>query len=221
MQDLSVLFLTLNRLPQKFTDFHYETLKKAIGDTNLLAISREPMPCDYLLDDGIPGYQNIYRQMLRGAKTLDTDYIAIAEDDCLYPADHFTLRGDGFVYNQHRWALFTWDAQMYSWRNRFSNSTLIAPRLLMIKALEERFAKWGDNWPPNLVGELGRSMVDKGLGVTHYPAETKWSKTGVVQFNHVHAHEDRQRRMRKSFGNIRAIEIPYWGKSMDLVKHYD
>lgn len=221
MQDLSVLFLTLNRLPKRFADFQFETLKKAAGQAPILAISREPMPCDYLLDTDKPGYLNIYRQMLRGAKELKTDYVAIAEDDCLYPADHFQIRGPGFVYNQHRWALFTWDPQMYSWRNRFSNATLIAPRSLMIQALEERFTKWGDNWPPNLIGELGRKMVEKGLGVTHYPADTKWSKIAVIQFNHQYAHEERQRRARKAFGNIRATEIPFWGKSIDLVKKYD
>lgn len=220
MRDLSVLFLTVNRLPKRFTKFHFETLKAAIGDTRLLAISKIPMECDYLLDTNEPGYLNIYRQMLRGAKELTTEYVAIAEDDCLYPPDHFRIRGDGFVYNQHRWALFTWDPQMYSWRNRFSNATLIAPRKLMIQALEERFAKWGDNWPAKFTGELGRELVDRGLGVPHYPADIKWSKNAVIQFNHPLAQEDRQRRQRKAFGNIRATDIPYWGESTKLVKKY-
>lgn len=221
MRDLSVLFLTLNRLPENFSKKHFEILKEAIGDSKLLAISRVPMECDYLLDTEEPGYLNIYRQMLRGAKELDTEYVAIAEDDCLYPSDHFELRSDTFLYNQHRWALFTWDASMYSWRNRFSNATLIAPRKLLIKALEERFAKHGDNWPEKFTGELGRKLVDDGLRVTHYSAETKWSKNAVIQFNHPFAQEDRQRRARKSFGNIRATDIPYWGSSSNLAKMYD
>ena len=175
-----------------------------------------------LLDTDEPGYLNIYRQMLRGAKLCNTKYIATAEDDCLYPKEHFTLRpkDDEFLYNQHRWALFTWDPSMYSWRNRKSNCTLIAPRQLLIDALEERFNKWGDNWPQEFIGELGRERVDRGLGVTPRKSVEAYSTIGVVQFNHPFAMEDRQKRMRKSHGNIRAYSVPVWGQSSELVKKY-
>ena len=224
MQDLSVLFLTLNRMPQHFAEYQFETLKKAVGDARLLAVSRQPMDCEYILDDNEPGYINIYRQMLRGAKLLDTEYIAVAEDDCLYHKSHYKLRPsaiDTFLYNQHRWGLFTWDAQMYSWRNRYSNSTLIAPRKLLIEALEERFEKLGDNWNPKFIGEVGRDRVERGLGVTRRKSEIAFSPISVVQFNHVDAHEERQKRRRKSFGNIRATDIPHWGKSVELNKIYE
>lgn len=210
MSDLSVLFLTLNRLPKRFAQYQWLTLLDAVGDYPLLSISREPMPGWNILDEEEPGYLNIYRQMLRGSKLCDTEYVAIAEDDCLYPAEHFAFhRPAGFAYNQNRLALFTWGEPMYHWRNRFSNATLIAKRELLIDVLEQRFAKWGNDWPT--VGEVGRKRVDERLGLPHIPAETVFSNTSVIQMNHEFANEERQRRKRKSYGQFRSYDIFEWG----------
>lgn len=216
MPDLSIIFLTLNRTPEGFAKKQLETLHEAAGDTPILTISRKPMDGWNILDDNEPGYLNIYRQMLRGAKLCTTEYVATAEDDCFYPREHFALRPKTIGYNQHRFALFTWGQPMYHWRNRFSNATLIAKRELLISALEERFAKWGNSWPPHYIGEVGRKRVDDGLGVTHYPAETLFSNTAVIQVNHELANEERQRRKRKSYGPIRAYDIPHWGKAATM-----
>lgn len=216
---LSVIFLTLNRLPKKFAEFQYNTLLEATKEFPLLTISRKPMPGWNILDKEPPGYLNIYRQMLRGATLCDTEYVAIAEDDCLYHEQHYTFhRPEVFAFNQNRFALFTWGRPMYHWRNRFSNATFIAKKDALIDALEERFDKWGDNWPPQFIGEVGRERVDKGLGVTHIPAETVYSNVSVIQMNHEFAHEERQRRRRKSYGPIRAFDIPIWGHALKYQK---
>jgi hypothetical protein len=104
--------------------------------------------------------------MLRAAKLATTKYVAVAEDDTLYHETHFTFHrpaDDVFAYDQNRMALFTWDTPMFHWRNRRSNCSLIAPRLLLIEALEERFAAWPDGIPEKIVGELGRGMVERNL----------------------------------------------------------
>ena len=212
MADLSILYLTLNRLPNRFAAFQYSTLLKATKDFPILTISRKLMPGWNILDTEEPGYINIYRQMLRGAKLCETEYVAVAEDDCLYHADHFTFhRPEIFAYDQSRYALFTWDEPMYHWRNRYSNSTLIARRDALIETLEKRFEKWGDAWPS--VGEVGRKRVDKALGLPHIPAEEVYCNVATIQMNHVFANEERQRRKRKSYGVHRAYDIYYWGKA--------
>ena len=221
--DLSVIYLTLNRLPAGFSAYQIATLQQAT-DAPIISVSRQPMSLGTnLIDTDTPGYLNIYRQMLRAAKIATTPYVAIAEDDVLYPPDHFTYRPplDTFAYNQHRWALFTWGEPLFSWRNRKSNCTLIAPRELLIEALEERFAKWGDDWPLRFIGEVGRDRVERGLEVTIRRSVEYFSCNGVVQFNHVLANEERQRRRRKSHGNIRAYEVPLWGKASEVVKLYE
>lgn len=206
MNDLTLLFITAGTVPPKFAAFHKEQLDKL------------PYPIITMRDEEKLGYEMIYRRMLEGAREATTPYVAVIEDDVLYPIEHFYYRPemDTFSYNQHRWALFTWGKPTYSWRNRKSNCSLIAPRELLIEALEERFAKWPDGWP--YVGELGRERVETRLGVTHRKSIEWHSKIAVVQINHENATEDRQQRKHKDLGPMKAYDIPRWGKAEDLIR---
>lgn len=208
MDDLTLLFVTAGKRPEQWAAFHAKQLA-------LL-----PYPMITMRDEEKLGEQMIYQRMLEGAKQATTPYVAVIEDDVLYPPEHFYFRPemDTFAYNQHRWALFTWGKPTYSWRNRKSNCSLTAPRELLIEALEERFAKWPDGWP--WVGELGRERVENKLKVT--PRKTvEWhSKIAVVQINHEDASEDRQKRRHKELGPMKAYDIPRWGRADDLIKRY-
>ena len=145
MQDLTVIYLTASEINENFAEYQRRVLVDAIGDYPLISISRKPLDFGQnILDNGERGYSNIYRQMLRAAKVATTPFIATAEDDTLYPKEHYNFyrpEKDTFAYNNSRWALFTWGVPTYSWRNRKSNCSLIAPRELTIEALEERFEK--------------------------------------------------------------------------------
>lgn len=224
MKDFTVLYLTASQIPESFAEFQRKTLIDAIGDAPLISISRKPLDFGTnILDDGPKCTDNIYRQMLRGAKLATTPYIIIAEDDTLYNENHFIFyrpAEDTFAYNQNRLALFTWGEPQFHWRNRKSNCSLIAPRKLMIEALEERFKKYPVSTPEKIVGELGRSMVERNQGVTERKSVEVFSKISIIQFNHEAASEGRQRNHRKSYGPIRAYDIFYWGKAVDLVKKY-
>lgn len=221
MQNLSVIFLTANETPVRWAKYHFKVLKDAIGDSPLITISRKPME-GALLDTEKKSYTNIYRQMLRGAKVAKTKYVAIAEDDVLYSREHFEFYRpalDTFAYNMNRWALFTWGEPVYSMRNRKSNCSLIAPRELMIEALEERFAKY-DEFPAPYAGELGRERCEAGLGVTMRKSVEVFSEVPIIHFNHPDASEERQKRGRKKLGQVKAYDIPYWGRAEDLIKLY-
>lgn len=207
--DLTLLFVTAGERPAKWVEFHEQMLQSL------------PYPKIVLRDEQKMGEQMIYQRMLEGAKQCDTPYVAVIEDDVLYPIEHFWYRPDmdTFAYNQHRWALFVSDGgRMYSMRQRKSNCSLIAPRELLIESLEERFEKNPNGWA--WVGELGRHNVERKLGVTPRKSVEWYSKVGLVQFNHSDASEDRQRRNRKEHGQVRAFDIPTWGKSSELVKLY-
>lgn len=225
MEDLTIIYLTANKLPENFAKYQRTVLKRAIKGFPLISVSREPMDFGHNLIDSEPkSMSNIYRQMLRAAKIATTPYIAIAEDDCLYHRDHFTFFRppmDTFAYDQNRLALFTWGEPTYSWRNRKSNCSLIAPRELLIEALEERFQKWPDGTPEDRTGEVGRSMVEKNLGLTLRKSVEVFSRISIIQVNHENASEDRQVRRRKSLGPIKAFDIPFWGKAEDIVQIYE
>lgn len=223
MSDLTVIFLTANQHPEHFTMYHREILLKAVKGHELISVSRVPMDLGKnILDAGEKSHINMYFQLMNAAKVATTTFVAVAEDDALYPEEHFNFFRpplDTFAYNMHRWLLYTWVPQFYSMKQRKSNCTLIAPRELLIETWEERFARRPiGKYPPALVGEVGRPNVDKILGVTVRKSVEVWSEIGVVHINHPQGTDSTGRR--KKMGEIKAIEIPYWGRAEDIAKEY-
>ncbi len=207
--DLTLLFVTAGKRPEGWAAFHAEQLAAL------------PYPMITLRDEQKMGEEMIYRRMLEGAKRATTPFVATVEDDCLYHDECFRFRPemDTFAYNQHRWALFTWGVPTYSWRNRKSNCSLIAPRELLIEALEERFAKWPNGWP--IVGEVGRERIETRLGVTpRKSVEWHSKRVGIVQVNHDDSSEARQAVHRKDLGPMQALEIPHWGRAEELIRKF-
>lgn len=225
MSDLTIIYLTLNRLPERWMEFQLPHFRRAAAGRPVISISRLPMDLGTNVHDPGPyGYWNIYRQLCVGAKLADTEFVATAEDDALYHRYHyesFRPPPDAVSYNRARWSLFTWDA-IYCLRQRVSNCTLIAPRKLLIEALEERLAKHpnGDSYPNEHVGEVGRWSIEKRLGVTIRKAVEWWSHVPVIHLNHPGGTDERQATLWKSHGELRAHDIPYWGKAADIAAKY-
>jgi len=222
--DLTVIYLTAGKIPESFANYQRNILREAIGSYPLISVSRESLDFGKnLIDTGEICSSNIYKIILRAAKEASTEYVAITEDDTLYIQEHFSMFRPGkdtFAYNQNRFALFTWATPTYSWRNRKTNATLIAPRKLLIEALEERFAKYPGVIPDEISGELGRERVERSLGVTLRKSVEFFSETSVIQINHEHGIDGRARRHTKTKGPIKAYDIPHWGRARDLIKNY-
>jgi hypothetical protein len=215
--------LTANRLPEGWAKFHKQKLIEAAGNYPIITISRKPIDFGLNLIDNKPyTISNIYFQLLRGAKEAKTEFIAVAEDDTLYPKEHFEFRPpkDSFAYNQNRFNLFTWGKPTYFWKDRISNSTLIAPRKLTIEALEERFAKYPKGTPSYFTGELGRANIEDKLEVVHRKSTWFSTEISVVRIDHEFGMDRLARTHRKGMGILRAYDIPYWGKAEDLVKKF-
>ena len=236
--NLTCIFVTVNKVP--WMEYHNKVMLKAIGDFPLITVSRHPMPHlpgEKLIQDGEQSHDNMFKQLLRGAKLATTDYIAIIEDDILYHEDHFAFRPplDTIAFNWNRWSLFTWGEPTYHFKRRICGGVSILPRLLMIDAIEERVKKWG-TVPHHLNGELGFPMVDKNLGVTVRKNMIYYSKTPVVQIHHIYGVPGigrppsmvkpgdtvdlEKRKTRKRMGMIRAYDIDHWGRSELLVKKF-
>src|SRR3972149_1904644 len=155
--DLTAIFLTNNEVPSEWMKFHNKILLESLNGAPLITLSRKPK-----------SMSNIYWQLLRGAKMAKTDYIAVVEDDSLYPREHFLQRPNKncIGYNMNHWSLFTWGEPIYSWRNRRGNYSMLSYRKLVIEALEERFSKYPNGTPDRITGEIGRSMVERNIGIT-------------------------------------------------------
>lgn len=222
MKDLTVIYLSANKHPDNFRKFQITTLLDAIKGYELIVVSPEDINIsDYsIIDKGKKSHANMYYQLLQAVKMANTQYIATAEDDVLYSKEHFNFYrppSDAVAYDMSRWSLFTWKP-IFSLKQRVSNCTMIAPRKYLIEALEERFAKYDpDNFPPHLVSEIGR--YEKNLGITQRNMIKVYAEVPCIQFNHPNGTDSTEKR--KKLGQIKALEIPNWGRAEELVKLYE
>ena len=228
MADLTMIYITANQMPAEWVKYQTGMLMKVtLGlDMPLISISRQRMDFgENYVESGHHCYWNIYRQLCFGAKKAKTKYVAMIEDDTLYSRQHFTEfrpQDDEVSYNHARWSLFAWDA-IYCLRQRISNCSLIAPRELIIEAIEERMAKHpdGDNMPNTHVGEVGRRSIELRMRVTRRKKVEWWSTTPVIQLNHQDGIDGTQRKHWKKHGQLKAVDIPFWGKATEIAKVYN
>lgn len=238
--DLTVIYYTCNHLEEKNPYFLSNTqrqLMKAIGEHPLISVSHKPMDFGFNVvvgeEEGLePGrsHRNIYRQILIGAKLARTKYVAMAEDDILYSYAHFhtyTPSKDRFAYDMQKLSLFTWtDPPMYSFRTkRKVVNHLIAPRDMLIEALEERFARipvlkaqgWDDEKINSKWGDPGR--YENLLGITPRETEEFFSGVPSIVFTHPDAYGyEFNHGTRKRLGDVKMYDIPEWGKAEDVLK---
>ena len=237
--DISVIYYTSNHLEKTNPYFVNNTKKqllKAIGKHPLISVSHEPMDFGENIvvgeKDGVVkgrSHRNIYRQILIGAKHAKSKYVAMDEDDILYSYSHFHThvpKSDTFLYDMQKLSIFTWTKPpMYSFRTkRKVVNQLIAPREMLIEAMEERFdsipklhakgmtdeqidSKWGD---PGRYENL--------LGITPRKTEEFHSSVPSIVFTHEEAFGYLNHGRRKRLGDIRMYDIPEWGKAEDTLK---
>jgi hypothetical protein len=139
-KDMTILYYTANVIAKGIEYSVLRSLRK--HGLPIVSVSQEPM--DLGKNIVVPkerSLDNIYRQVLIGAKEAKTEYVALCEDDCLYVPGHFKFRPkQPFGYNLNRW-LFHLDIPepVFSYRKRPILSQCIARRETLIKCLEARF----------------------------------------------------------------------------------
>jgi hypothetical protein len=226
MDDLTILYITASEMPAHWVGFETNHLLRAADGAPIISISRKPIDLGTnFIDAESKSYWNIYMQMLCGAQLATTPFVAMAEDDVLYTREHFSEfrpKPNEVSYDRARWSLFTWErTPMYCVRQRISNCSLIAPRELLIEALTERGERWPDGAPNEITGEVGRAKVERRLGVTVRNCAEWYCTNAIVQLNHPSGTDDTQRTRWKKHGQIKAWDIPHWGKASDIVRVYD
>lgn len=233
MSDLTVIFLTCNKMPTRWERFHREHLLRAVQDRPLICISAEPM-----MWEDRPGLSflrqkppfcawNVYRQLLRGAQLAETKYVAVAEDDTLYTRRHFSdfrPKDDEVAYDMSRWSVFSWKGKdaFYSAIRKHGNFTMIGPRKLVIDALEERERKYPNG--RDYTGEIGRREVEKILGVTRRKLVEWWCIEPMVNLCHPEGLSPTYVNtpgLERKPGELKAWDIPVWGKAADIANIYN
>lgn len=241
MSNLTVIYYTSNYLEKTnpyFLSNTKEQLIKAIDGLPLVIVSQEPTLFGKHCTNVCVGklgrsHLNIYRQILEGAKAATTEYVALAEDDILYSYEHFHneyigMYPDKFLYDMNKVSVFTWiKPALFSFRHdRMVVNQLIAPRKLLIEALEERFKRFDElinhgKTEQQIIkywGDLSR--YEDILGVTVRPSKTFMCKMPSLVFSHEHAFGYLNHGKKKRLGDLRIIELQGWGRAEDAMKLY-
>lgn len=222
MNDITIIMLTPNKVPKQWAEYHKGVLLEAIGDTPLITISKEPLDWGQNIIQTEYGLLNLYKQLLRGAKLASTPYVAVAEDDTLYPKEHFEFRPplNKIAYDLNRWVTFTWGEPFYFHKPHFCTGGMIAPRELLIFSLEEKFNKYPDKMPTGLLKEVGRNDWEKRNRITPIPTVSYYAKYPYLCFNHDFSVELNQANHIKRVWPVRAFDIPKWGRAEEIVKRF-
>ena len=146
----TILYITDSVLDEQIAGVCRKQILKVAGENQIVSVSQKPLDFGKNICVGDIGrsWLNIYKQQLAGLKEVKTEFVAIAEHDCLYSEEHFNWippDKDTFFYNDNVW-LAEWNGNhpelngMYSrWtRNRKALSQLICSRQLLIDSINER-----------------------------------------------------------------------------------
>ena len=219
MDDITIICTTLNKLPDKWQAFYKEMLIEAADGAPILTLSKEPMDWGTNVIQTEPeSLKNIYYQMYKGAKLATTKWVGIAEDDTAYPPKHFKFRPpeNTTACNFNRWVVFTWKPEHYMYKMRPANCTMIAPRLTLIDALEERLEKPIFEPIDPVSNKKERRYGLKLRKYMHF-----YTDEPVVNLNHPDSHNDVERRKKKKAKPVRCYDLPRWGHVKDFIKHYE
>jgi hypothetical protein len=221
MEDITVVMITANKVPRGWSRFHRKKMQEAIGDTPIITISYKPLDWGINLIQTEYSHVNIFRQMLRAFKIAKTKWVAMTDDDTLYPKEHFQYRGknDGFYYNLNRWQIATWMPHFYYHKPKPGNGCMIASRELAIEKIEERLKRSPNLDQKDECKELGTWTRWTGFDEPkYYPFYTE--SGGIVTFDHDYSHDRASRNHEKVIHPVRAYDIPYWGRSVDIAARF-
>ena len=241
--DVTIVYYTSNYLEEHNPYFLENTKKqllKAIGEKPMVIVSQKPTmfgnnSTNVVMGDIGRSHLNIYRQILEGCKAAKTRWVAMAEDDIFYSEPHFNIQyfvkqeildKDVFLYDMNKVSLFTWTKPpMFSFRsNRMVVNQLVAPRQMLIDAMEERFKRleellsqgWTEERVIKYWGDPGR--YEDILKVTVRPCHQYYSWIPSVVLSHEDAFGYLSQGTRKKLGDIRIVELADWGRADQMIK---
>lgn len=254
---LSILYLTDNTLDKKIANFCIDDLIYCATGSGvdeddhwvenpipIIAVSQKPIEIkDPILDRDIKNicvgeigrsWKSLYTQILAGLNACETEYIAIAEHDCLYGSDHFdfTPQEDRFYYNRNHW-LVNWGTGEYFYISfRKAMSQLVCKTLLlrdyaegMIKLIDRGLEiKPGYRWygEPGLYADkykeyFKRSGINEDLKKDFVKHISKFESSFFTTENpNLDIRHDNNFTGRKK-GREYCTELPYWGKFSEVV----
>jgi hypothetical protein len=250
MSDLTILYITNSKLDPALAVPCREYLKRAANGHPIVSVSQEPLDLGENVCVGELPYValSIDVTIRAGLERVETPFVAIAEHDCIYSAEHFNYvppDKEFFWYNNNNWLVqyqnprFPQYDSMYSYFDmRRVQSQLICGTENFRDAIEEKIAilsdpAWLDRYPRGRIGEPGSNHLNrtKKLLRIHEDVRHLWTqiKKYITTYNAKDwetvvpnldiRHEQNFTGQRR--GTNRTWDLPPWGKFNDVINQRD
>jgi hypothetical protein len=206
-----IIYYTSNLEDENFENKVRENILKVKGDIPIISVSQKPINFGTNICVGDVGisYLNAFRQVLLGVKQAKTDYVVMAESDCLYPAkgyfDFEPTELDAMYSYTNNWILYKNPVKNKFYRKEQTHGGIIYGRNVLIETLEKSFEglpmwsrkKMGFIWnrPKHIELFSGEPMINIITGANR----RKWTAT-----------------MKDEPKDI----LPYWGTVAEVKKKY-
>jgi len=240
----TIIYLTDNSLDPELAHLAQRILVDAADDLPIVSVSQQLIDFGRNVCVGDIGrnWLSLYKQVLAGCEAAETDWVAVAEHDCLYTSEHLhyrPARPDVFWYNDNRW-LVQWGGNhpelngMYSWwPGSLALSQLICRRDLLLESTAERVAILDGGGNPRMFGK-GEPGVTTPRAIEQarrwaVSGRPVWLRSFLEDYLTKYRHKTFKTRLpnldiRHSTnftgpkrGKRRRYEMPYWGKFADLI----
>jgi len=220
-----LLYYTDGNCDEKILRVVKENLLRVSRGYQIVSVSLAPVDLGFnVVFDLKRGPLTMFKQILAGLQTLDTDVVFLIEHDVLYPRCHFDFvppRDDAYYYNENWWRVRVNDGVAFRFA-AITVSGLCAYRSLLCQHYEKRVERVEKRFSHRQGYEPGLNQYPRGID--NVPFGTWQSIHPLVDIRHETNFTkgvvgERRLDARLQGGEIRE-GIPFWGKTKNMFPEF-
>jgi hypothetical protein len=213
--NLTLIYYTANICEPVLAQKVRENILK-VTNAPVISVSQEPIDFGENVCVGKVGMSsyNIRKQILIGAMHASTDYVALVEDDTLYPPDHFDVlnckRDDKICYNRKVFVLSAFNKNLAR-KGSLYTGAIIANKYFLINVLKDMIKGrrgWVDD--PNHSHPTRRLKLPTFRSYGHATFKQRGS---LITVDHASSMHPTMHNVRRDID-----ELPIWGNARELLK---
>jgi len=235
----TIIYLTDNSLDGRIAALCRRKLLEVAEGRPIVSVSQRPVDLGRNVCLGEIGrsWLSLYRQLAAGCEAAETDWVMVAEHDCLYTPEHLAYQPADpgvFWYNDNRWLVQQGGNHpeldgMYSWwPGSLALSQLVCRRDLLLASVRERLEILAGGGSPRLFGKAEPGVVPPRA----IQQARRWAASGRPVWLRKYLEDYLTRYEHRTFktrlpnldirhgtnwtgpkrGARRRYELPYWGR---------
>lgn len=224
-----VIYYTDNELDPKIMSAVQKQILRTIPSNRIVSSSLKPIDFGKnVLVRGERGYLSMFKQILSALEKSTCDVIFFCEHDVLYHPSHFEFtppKKDVFYYNENVWKIDPYKGKALHYPCR-QTSGLVAYRKVLIEHYKERVRRVeAEGFSMKMGFEPGTH--NRPERIDDRKSEAYFSPFPNVDIRHgknltkTRWNKEEFRNPKYTEGWTESDEVPGWGKSIDILLHYD